>query len=92
MIEILKEKTRIYYTGDMANDEGFGCIKAVLWSKWGTEYDIKLDDGRDFTVSHTAFGPEYFGHCNPRFVTEKSYREYREKQFQILQNSIAVKS
>ncbi len=76
----LTQGTRIYYSGDMANIEGFGHIRKVLLSKWGTNYNILMEDGREKNVSHSAFGPEYSGHCNPRFVTETAYNEYKQKQ------------
>ena len=43
----MERGTRIYYTGDMANIEDFGTISRVVHSpRWGTSYDIVLDDGR----------------------------------------------
>jgi hypothetical protein len=41
--------TRIYYTGDMANQDGFGEIIAVHGpDRWysGNCYDIRMEDGR----------------------------------------------
>ena len=77
-MEILKQYTKIYYTGDMANDEGFGHIKKVMITKWGTNYSIKMDDGRSLNTSHIGF--EYLGHCGTRFVTEQAYNDYRQEQ------------
>lgn len=80
-MEELTEGTRIYYNGDMANQEGHGIISKVIKSRWGTQYKVNLDDGREFTVSACIFSSEYLGHGGTRFVTEKAYNVYREKQF-----------
>jgi len=45
--ETLKKGTRIYYGGDMANDEGFGTITSQTTDKFGTFVGIKMDDGRE---------------------------------------------
>ena len=42
--------TRIYYTGDMANNEGFGTIVSIDTNRWGTHANIDLDDGRDIKM------------------------------------------
>jgi len=76
----LSEGTRIYYGGDMANQEDFGTISKVIRGQFGTQYHLRLDDGRDFTVSACVFSAEYLGHGGTRFVTEKAYKEWREIQ------------
>ena len=76
-MELLKEKTRIYYTGDMANDEGFGIIVKSYQDKWGSFYNILMDDGREMNRLHTiAFSETYKGHGGTRFVTEDAYNAY----------------
>lgn len=79
----LEKGTRIYYTGDMANNEDFGTIvKVENHSRWGVSVDIKLDDGRDIRrLSPLAFSPEYLGHGGTRFVTVAAYNAYRRAQF-----------
>tara|TARA_R110002020_G_scaffold288114_1_gene503587 strand:- start:575 stop:823 length:249 start_codon:yes stop_codon:yes gene_type:complete len=74
----MKKGTKIYYTGDMANIEGFGTVTRAYEDKWGKWVDIKMDDGRDFanTTAHTI-GNVYKGHCNPRLVTKDAYDAYR---------------
>ena len=45
-------QTRIYYTGDMANHNGFGVItREYERTKYTPEaVDIRLDDGREFRL------------------------------------------
>lgn len=52
----LTEGTRIYYTGDMANQSGLGTItKAWFDAKWGYHLvDIAMDDEREWKAIHLA--------------------------------------
>jgi hypothetical protein len=77
----LQKGCRIYYTGDMANDEGFGTITNVKTSKWGTSYDIAYDDGRNTNIDKCAFSDEYLGHGGTRFVTLEAYNKFKRLQF-----------
>jgi len=86
--ETLKKGTRIYYGGDMANDEGFGTITNQETDKWGTTVDIKMDDGRKFNVSVVIFSDEYLGHGGTRFVTEEAYKKFRQAQIERLEKSL----
>jgi len=79
----LKLNDEVYYTGDMANNDGFGIITNIVSDKWGTKITIKLDDDRIFTTSVSSFG-EYKGTCNPRFTTKESYDNFRNNQMEIL--------
>jgi hypothetical protein len=45
-IEALPVDTRILYTGDVCNQRGQGTIRTVVQTKWGTDYVIRLEDGR----------------------------------------------
>ena len=71
----IQEGTRIYYTGDMANVEGFG---SVIARDPSGQVRILLDDGRDFWIYAQGIGHEYHGHCNPRFVTAEAVAEFRK--------------
>ena len=88
----LTEGTRIYYTGDMANNESFGHIIKSWHDKWGSWVDIHLDDGRILNmIGHHVFSEEYLGYGGTRFVTETAYYVHRDKQLQALYKSIGVK-
>ena len=76
----MNKGTRIYYTGDMANREGFGTVTRAYEDKWGKWVDLKMDDNRDFgSTSINSIGTVYKGHCNPRFVTNDAYDAYRQE-------------
>jgi len=87
--EDLKKGTRIYYNGDMANDEGLGTIVEQVTDKWGTHVNIKMDDGRDIKgLSIVMFSDEYLGHGGTRFVTEEAYKKYRQATIERLNKSL----
>jgi hypothetical protein len=76
----LTKGTRIFYGGDMANDDGIGTITRAYIDKWGSYIDIKFDDGRLFPgVSVNSFSPEYLGHGGTRFVTLAAYNLFRRQ-------------
>jgi hypothetical protein len=78
--ENLEKGTRIYYTGDMANDGGCGIITSQQQDKFGVFVNLKMDDGREFNgLTLANFSDEYLGHCGIRFVTEKAYNKYRQQ-------------
>lgn len=80
--DYLEIGTKIYYTGDMANIEGFGEIIDIKDSKfYGPKADIyvKLEDGRDMRILPLNISNEYHGTCNPRFVTLDAYNRYHDE-------------
>lgn len=77
----LKIGTKIHYTGDMANIEGWGEITTVKGSKfYPVMYAIKLDDGRIFP----GVLPLNFSGIGRRFVTEKEYEQERDQKMKEL--------
>jgi len=76
--------TEIYYTGDMANQEGCG---AVIAGPRNGEWLVGLDDGRAFWVSELGIGTTYNGTCNPRFVLASARRAFREDVMSKLQRA-----
>ena len=80
-MKTLEKNTAIYYGGDMANQSDFGVITGVESDRWGTHYNITLDDGREIKrLPQCAFSDEYKGHGGTRFVTKEAYYAFREKQ------------
>ncbi len=76
-MEKITSGTRIYYTGDMANNDGHGTITKIETSKWSTgEAFITMDDGREFTTYVRGIGITYKGHCGTRFVTVAAVNAY----------------
>ena len=77
----LEPGTRIYYTGDQANIDGFGTITDVATNRGRTLYKILMDDGRKKSVPSYLFSEVFLGHGGTRFVTLAAYNAYRRKQF-----------
>ena len=79
----LVEGCRIYYTGDMANDEGFGVVTKRYQDRWGDWVNVVMDDGRiKNSLGVCLFSPEYLGHGGTRFVTEKAYKAWEVKRYE----------
>jgi len=88
--EALKKGTRIYYTGDTANEEGFGVITHRSTGRFGVFVALKLDDGRVFeSLSAADFSDGYEGHCGTRFVTEEAYRKFNQAAIERLEKSLS---
>jgi hypothetical protein len=76
--------TRIYNSGDMANQPHFGTItEHLLHIRWPAEVKITPDTDAErdpYTISPSAFSPVYHGHGGTRLVTEAAYCAWREEQ------------
>jgi hypothetical protein len=85
----LTKGTRIYYGGDMANDEGFGeIVEEVAPDRFYSDLvKIKMDDGREMTINKCMFSKEYKGHGGTRFVTKEAYDLYRAEQIKRLEET-----
>ena len=80
--ELLKQKDRVYYTGDMANASAWCQVLRVNRAGDRVYYDLYRIEERDVIrgVFDNHIGREYFGHCNPRFVTGEAYDAFRQQQ------------
>ncbi len=76
----LTKGTRVFYHGDMANEAGHATITEIIKGKFGTQYLLHFDDGREFCICPSSFSPEYLGHGGTRFVTEATYNKWRNEQ------------
>ena len=76
--------TKIYYTGDMANYDGFFTVTGY-WQDFA--YNLKEIDGdRDFpAVQHIA--DQYSGNCSDRFVTAAARDQYREASIKEMERA-----
>ena len=74
--------TEMYYTGDVANQPGFGTISALnRHPRWGDTYDFTLEDGREITgIALHMLGDTYEGHGGTRFVTKAAYDAYQAER------------
>ncbi len=69
---------RIYYTGDQANQDGFGKVVKLDEGGWGESALVVLDDGRAWWVEPNTIGRTYDGTCYPRFVTVAAFETWRK--------------
>lgn len=80
--------TRIYYTGDAANIDGFGEIVAVnppsRFAPGGT-FDVRMDDGREF---RQLFPASFKPSPGRRFIPEAEYRAEREAGIAALEQAV----
>ena len=77
----LTKGTAVYYSGDMANEEGFGSIIMVTEDRWGTHLHILMNDGRTMVLAPHEFSDKYLGHGGTRFVTRAAYDEWKSNLF-----------
>ena len=72
--------TRIYYTGDLANQSSWGTLSEIKRGRFGEQVCVLLDTGRACWVPPAMIGNVYHGTCNPRFVTEAAYNAWRDER------------
>lgn len=84
---LLPVGTAIYYTGDVANHEGFGEIAGVHVSAWATQYEVLFEDGRKFFVMAGEF--DYDG-PGIRFMTKAKYEAKRAEKIARMQAEYKV--
>ena len=77
--------TKVYYTGDMANHDGFFIIIGY-WQDFA--YNLKEIDGkREFrAVQHIA--NQYSGSCSDRFVTAEARNQYRDASIKEMERAV----
>lgn len=68
----MKIEDRIYYTGDMANPEGWGKITDIKDDNWGLRYTVTLKDGRVLRELYPAMFEKSTGQ---RFKTENQVKQ-----------------
>jgi len=80
----ITEGTRIYYTGDQANEPGFGTASNYCSDNWGKIIDVVIDDGRVFKKIFIAHISEQYPDRGNRFVTLDAYNKSRRTMAQSL--------
>ena len=68
----MKIGERIFYTGDMANPEGWGKISDIKDDNWGLRYTVTLKDGRVFP---SIFPAMFENSVGQRFKTENQVKQ-----------------
>jgi hypothetical protein len=79
--------TEIYYTGDMANVDGFGVVTSINPpDKWyGETMNITMEDGREWKRVHMAS----FSGIGRRFWTAKEWDENRKAGIKRMMEAMA---
>ena len=67
--------TKVYYTGDMANHDGFFTVFA---HRQGSSYDLLEIDGERTFLGVMHIADAYSGSCSDRFVTAEARDQYRD--------------
>ena len=67
----------IFYTGDMANCEGWGKITDIKDDNWGLRYTVTLKDGRVFRDIYPAMFEKSAGQ---RFKIESQVKQEQAEQ------------
>ena len=80
----MKIGEHIFYTGDMANLEGWGAISDIKDDEWGLRYTVTLKDGR---VCRELYPAMFEKSSGQRFKTEnhvKQEQAERLRRFEML--------
>lgn len=76
--------TKVYYTGDMANHDGFFTVFA---HRQGTSYDLQEIDGERVMLGVHHIADKYSGHCGDRFVTSAARDQYRDASIKEMERA-----
>jgi hypothetical protein len=81
--ENLAVGTKVRYTGDCVNQEGFGDITRCFSTKWyASQYDIKMLDGREMNgILPSNFGEGKGGHRFELHTESMDARRQRQEEF-----------
>ena len=77
--------TIVYYTGDIANQDGFF---TVISHRNGSSYDLQEIDGERSMLGVRFIADTYSGNCAERFVTADAREAYRDAA--IAQAELAI--
>ena len=76
----LKVGSRIFYTGDVANNSWWGVVVSVdrFEDMVSVEHPLSTEDARPVSavLIPRQIGTVYKGDCDPRFVTGEAYNAY----------------
>lgn len=85
-LEMLAVGTEIYYTGDMANQAGFGkVVNHRLSARWGDSVDLLMDDGREMKGMMPVMFDKSIGR---RFMLASEYRAERAAKIEAMKRDI----
>lgn len=76
--------TKVYYTGDMANNDGFFTVFA---HRNGGSYDLQEIDGERVFLGVMHIAEQYSGSCSDRFVTAEARSAYRDASIKEMERA-----
>lgn len=78
----MKIGERIFYTGDMANVEGWGVISDIKDDEWGLRYTVTLKDSRVCRELYPAMFEKSVGQ---RFKTENQVKQEQAERLRCFE-------
>ena len=77
----IKIGQKIYYRGDMSNQEGIGEVTEIKITKWGETFSTKLEDGRvQNNIPCLMLDNVDTGNGHTRFCTLEAYEKRRAEK------------
>lgn len=76
--------TKVYYTGDMANHDGFFVVTAHR----GHTYDLREIDGTREFLGVRNIADVYNGTCSERFVTAEAHQKERSARIEEMRRAV----
>ena len=85
----IERGTEIYYTGDMANGEGYGVVSKAYKNCVGNLVNITMDDGREIRgILRSMISNKYT--TIDRFMLKSAYIEWRRERMNAWAKSISI--
>lgn len=75
---------RVFYTGDMANEEGWGTITSNTNDEWGLRFTVTMDDERIFRGLYLSMFEKSIGQRFKLDEQMKQEKAERLKRFKSL--------
>lgn len=83
---------KVFYTGDMANPSAW--LEVIAMKSAGSQAYYTLKDCESGAIRLGMWGDhigrEYFGHCNPRYVTKAAYDAYRQAAIAEMRRAVTA--
>ena len=78
--------TKVFYTGDMANIEGFGVVTAQYTTNWGSLVDLEIEgiETEDAPRIMRGISPLNFSGAGRRFILHSEYVAERNAKIEAM--------
>ena len=81
--------TKVYYTGDVANQDG---DFEIIAHRNGYQYDLREIEGKREMLGVMSIATTYNGTCVDRFVTQEARLAYRDASIKELERAAMRRS